>query len=117
LWAGALFFEQIPCEQSHSPTVKPEIGRAAVPVHSGDMKDRGVTRVQGGIAQAIDWTYVSPARKVGRPRGRLLRRIANALGLFSLARDVSLEVESVSAQRRRDVALARFWSDGGDAGS
>lgn len=93
--------------------VNPEIGLAAVPVHSRDMKVRGVTRVHGGVAEAIDWTYVSPARKVGRPRGRLLRRIATAIGLFFLARDVSVEVESVSAQRRRDVARRRLWSDGG----
>lgn len=96
--------------------VKLEIGLAAVRVQSRDMKDRGVTSVHAGLAEAIEWTHVSPVRKVARPRGRLLRKIATALGMFRLARDVSLEVESVSARRRCDVARTRFWTDGGDAG-
>lgn len=107
----------LPCEQGHTRAVNDEIGVTRVVVHSCDVNDKGATKVHAGVAEAIDWTYVSPARKVGRPRGRLLRKIAAALGLFSLAKEVSLEVESVSAQRRRDAAPARFWSDGGDAGS
>lgn len=82
------------------------------------MNNKGVTRVHAGLAQTIDRPYErSLTRREARPRGTfigvVLKRVATAIGLFFLAKDVSLHVESVSVQRRRDVARSRLWSDGG----
>ncbi len=47
----------------------------------------------------------------------LWRRITRAYRLFLWAKETSVSVEGVPAQRQRQEALKRWWLDGGDLGS